>query len=131
MERRGRTMKQIDYNTLKVGDKVITRDGREGRVICTDLNNPQPIAVAVWSNSKGTREHINQYLKNGKVSDSDNMMQDIFLPPKKEYVNLYREDNGFFRVTPNPYQSKSEAENMSDYADERGWTYIKTIEVEV
>ena len=119
-------MKQIDYNTLKVGDKVITRDGREGRVICTDLNNPQPIAVAVWSNSKGTREHINQYLKNGKVSDSDNMMQDIFLPPKKEYVNLYREKEGAYYIFGDVYETKEEAVTAIERLG-----FIKTIEVEV
>jgi len=121
-------MKQIDYNTLKVGDKVITRDGREGRVICTDLNNPQPIAVAVWSNSKGTREHINQYLKNGKVSDSDNMMQDILLPPKKEYVNLYRNDSFGNYSLGEAFSSREEAERYVCGA--AGFKLIKTIEVE-
>jgi len=127
-------MKQIDYNTLKVGDKVITRDGREGRVICTDLNNPQPIAVAVWSNSKGTREHINQYLKNGKVSDSDNMMQDIFLPPKKEKIALYRN----YKESPVPdnidfygFGTSAEIDSSDELAKEMFPNFIKTIEVEV
>ena len=100
-----------------------------GRVICVDLKGNLPIACAVPSNDKNTREHINTYQKNGKVDDHSEMMQDIFLPPKKEYVNLYR-----FKSSANYgtklFDSEEEAREEGVIHD-CGWDYIKTIEVEV
>ena len=42
-------MRPIEYEKLKVGDEVVTRDGRKGRVICTDLSprDERPIVTAV------------------------------------------------------------------------------------
>ena len=101
-------MREIDYNTLKVGDKIITRDGRDGRVICTDLKRDFPIVVAILS--KDGTEHTQSYYKNGYVrNDVFSNESDIFLPPQKEYVGLYKDINGGYVAC--KYQSKADAEN--------------------
>jgi len=126
-------MREINYEELKVGDKVVTRDGREVRIYGLEPDSIRPIIV--WFDEDETEDYrgkeIQQYFSDGRRTASSNGFEDIFLPPKKEYVNLYRDGEGFFRVTPNPYKARSDAETLSVYAEEKGWELVKTIEVEV
>jgi hypothetical protein len=92
-------MREIVYEELKVGDEVVTRDGRKGRVLCVDLNDIQNFVIAcALTNHKGTHEHINLYRESGRFSDDINseLDSDIFLPPKKEKVDIYRLTDGSY-----------------------------------
>ena len=127
-------MREIDYKTLKVGDKVVTRSGRDGRVICTNRDSGYPVVclITILNKSGGGFEDIQSYSETGKtgfhtLSDfgvaSDG---DIFLPPQKEYINLYRNEYGVYH-SGCAHKSLDEAEQGI-----RGnWNFIKTIEVEL
>ena len=56
--------------------KVITRDGRSARIICTDINNPYPIVAAI-KRTDGT-EGIEIYTKDGHFLSDDESRYDLF-----------------------------------------------------
>ena len=66
--------------------KVITRDGRAVRIICTDANNDFPIIALVYcSNNK---EDICTYHKNGHTLNMYESPNDLFFATeKKEYFD--------------------------------------------
>ena len=122
-------MRDIIYSELKVGDKVITRDGREGRVICTDFKGfSGATIICAVTNNKGCEQTIHNY-KSGRASSYFGVKSDsdIFLPPKKEYVNLYRHISGDYNaITMNcVVNARDNAEDCS-YGE-----FVKTIEVEL
>lgn len=72
--------------------KIVTRDGRDARIICTDrkINVDFPIIALVMNN--GGEEYTESYRKNGRWSwsGSQNNMDLVFAPIKKEgWINLY------------------------------------------
>ncbi len=126
-------MKKIVYEDLKVGQEVVTRDGRKGRVLCTDLKSRTPIIVAIL-NPNNNKEDTMRLYKNGNYWNSGTECDnDIFLPSEKGYVNIFRRYKGvnnniaFFCIDAGIFSSEQEAK---DYAY-RNPDYIKTIEVEI
>ena len=117
-------MKPIIYDELKVGDKVITRDLREGRIICLDLKGEEPIAIAL---KEGVREAVRLYYKDGRYQKAAETNLDIFLAPKKEYVNFYKSKDIGFYCGECSYPSLEDAAAGADFKAD----FIKTIEVEV
>ena len=119
-------MREIDYKTLKVGDAVITRDGRKGRVICTDFEREWPIVCAI-TDEKG-REYTRCFYTDGKQEDTFTAGGDIFLPPKKEYVNLYRDKEGFYFLGQSAaYNTRQKAESFTQKTEH----HHQIIEVEL
>lgn len=124
-------MRPIVYEELKVGDKVVTRDGREGRVICTDANIKDGSAhrpIICLIKNKNETEEILSFKKCGAHSsiEGNTYAEDIFLPPKKELLNLYQWSNGsYFLVYGDAVVTiPKEYETIS-------CKFIKTIEVEL
>lgn len=78
----------------KPSRKVVTRDGRSARIICTDMKNSCPICsdfsiVTLISDDKG--EFILTYKEDGRLSSDDNDFDLFFLPEKKSvWVFLYK-----------------------------------------
>ena len=75
--------------------KVVTRDGRNARIICTDAKGAFPI-VALIENSDGSNETAYKFKKNGYFLDSDDdYLLDLFFAPEKHegWVNLYKSDS--------------------------------------
>ena len=70
--------------------KVVTRDGRPARVICTDAVNENPIValVTAYDNS----EVIYRYTKDGLISYCGECNLDLFFATKQRdgLVNIYR-----------------------------------------
>ena len=126
-------MKAIIYEELKVGDSVITRDGRKGRVICTDLNMEYPIAFR-FPAQKGVpdgAEGVQFSLASGLQYKDEEHPMDIFLPPKTEYVNVYKDKSklgGY--VCGLPCNTKEDADDEAHDTNHYR-VCVKTIEVEV
>lgn len=69
--------------------KVVTRDGRNARIICTDAKGELPI-VALIETYAGSIENAYKFRENGCVSD-DYCRDLLFVPEKHEgWVNVYR-----------------------------------------
>ena len=77
--------------------KVVTRDGREVRIICTDLKNDFPLKehtiIALIRRNDGY-EDIEVLHKNGKFYGTENNHSlDLFFDPIKRegWINLYKD----------------------------------------
>ena len=109
--------------------KVITRDGRKARILCTDMKNEQLVLALV---TEGDREDIHFYYQNGVWCNDfpeDNL--DLFFAPIKRegyiniYCNIYYEGSDKYRNSgKNIYSSEEEAKEHKDLG------YITTIKIE-
>ena len=115
--------------------KVITRDGRNARIICTDakvalVKEEYPIAALVEMVKKDKDgEFILSYLKDGRFAKDITSDLDLFFAPEKHegYVNVYRDtDTGTTSLGSVSYASRKEAEGIGKFADD----YVATARIE-
>ena len=110
--------------------KVVTKDGRRVRIICTDRNiNNFPI-VALIQLYNDSDEEVFTYTKDGKRRVDESTRYDLFFAPEKHegYVNVYRSlDKDCAYYLGNIYNSKAEAE---DTRKNKKFKYIDTIKIE-
>ena len=73
--------------------KVVTRDGRNVRILCTDAKGDYPI-VALIATLDGSIEFVCKFKKDGHFLDNDdnNSNLDLFFVPEKHegWINVYR-----------------------------------------
>ena len=106
--------------------KVVTRDGRAVRIICTDAKQDFPIVALIYDEEK-QKENIECFFENGKYLffDADDSPNDLFFVPIKRegWVNIYRDNNTTYigDVYPNEKDAK-------EYKDDD--LYITTIKIE-
>ena len=95
--------------------KIVTRDGRNVRVLCTDAKGDYPI-VALIATLDGSIEFVCKFKKDGHFLDNDdnNSNLDLFFVPEKHerWVNLYKEDDNIY-ASMNTFKTKKEAETLS------------------
>ena len=94
--------------------KVITRDGRKARVICTDAKNNYPI-VALIEMPNGRERQPCGYKEDGTYIIGERLScYDLFFAPEKHegWLNIYRSESGFY-LRGKPYKSKEEAEEVA------------------
>ena len=105
--------------------KVVTRDGREVRIICTDREESQPIIALVTKNGK---EEVRSYYQNGRWSDTNEWDLDLFFASIKRegWINIYRFKDDT-RTIGCLFESEEEA-ILHKY--DRASVYIKTIKIE-
>ena len=106
--------------------KVMTRDGRKARILCTDMKNYQPILALI---TEGNREDIHFYCQNGTWSNEfpNHKLDLVFAPVKKEgWINIYKGKNDT-RTIGCLFKSKEEA-NFHKY--DKNSVYLKTIKIE-
>ena len=107
--------------------KVITRDGRAVRIICTDAKNDEPIITLVYNKN---RDEENVYTCNRDgyfYKNTDSCLDLFFAPTKREgWVNLYRFEDDT-RTIGCLFKSEEEAKN---HKYDKKSIYIKTIKVE-
>ena len=104
--------------------KVITRDGRNVRIICTDakvalVKEEYPIVALVEMVKKDKDgEFILSYLKDGRFAKDITSDLDLFFAPEKHegWVNLYREYLGDIYYTGRVHEFEKDAK---DAASER------------
>lgn len=100
--------------------KVVTRNGREVRIICTDRKGDCPI-VALIKKCDGNSEIVASYSKDGVTNEYANALYDLFFAPEKKegWVNVYK-GNRFNRVLgavifSNEEDAKNAVGNKEDY----------------
>ena len=104
--------------------KVMTRDGRKARIVCTDMKNEQPILALI---TEGNREDIRFYSQNGVwCNDFPNHKLDlVFVPTKKKgWINIFRCKTDLY--IGDVFETKEEAEKMGKLSK----NYITTIKIE-
>ena len=93
--------------------KVITRDGRNARIICTDAKNNYPI-VALIETPNGKERQPCGYKEDGTYITGERLSCDLFFAPEKHegWLNIYRNESRFY-LRGNPDKSKEEADEVA------------------
>ena len=104
--------------------KVVTRDGRAVRIICTDVKGEHPIMALIPDKQE---ELTYRYLRNGRqLTYTDSPLDLCFPTIKKEgWVNLYRNEDVVF-LSEKIYKSKEDAKEVAIKKTD----YITTIKIE-
>lgn len=116
----------LDEYLKNPSQKVVTRDGRAVRIICTDAKGDEPIVALVYNNNR-KEENVYTYNKDGYFYKNNDSCLDLFFAPVKRegWVNLYFSmDKGKY-VGEEIYHSKEEAIKNNKYR-----IYIATIKIE-
>ena len=104
--------------------KVMTRDGRKVRILCTDMKNEQPILALITTRD---REDIHFYYQNGVWSnDFPNHKLDLVFAPikKKGWINILRYKTDLY--SGDIFETKEKAEKIGKLSK----NYITTIKIE-
>lgn len=107
--------------------KVVTKDGRNVRIVCTDVNRFNPILALVTRHS-GINEDIYLYTKNGEISEGNSTKSSLFFAPEKKegWVNIYRVPHANITYTEDYiFKTEKEAKENACYKN-----YIATAKIE-
>ena len=105
--------------------KVVTRDGRPVRIICTDAKGDEPI-VALLYNKNRDEENVYTYNRDGRFYKNDSCLDLFFAPVKVKregWINIYREQE-YRHPGENIFATKEEAIKYKDI------NYIATVKIE-
>ena len=104
--------------------KVVTRDGRDVRIICTDMKGTQPIIALITTDNK---EDVLIFYKNGRWSNTNEGNLDLFFAPTKKegWVNIYKRMTKCSYVEESIYYSKEIA-----IKNKCGDNYVTTTKIE-
>ena len=108
--------------------KVITRDGRDVRIICTDAKGDEPIIALIYNNIRDEK-NVYTYNRDGYFyKDNNDCLYLFFAPAKKEgWVNLYKDKDEDITYLPGIiYDSEKEAKEAIKGDPE----FIATIKIE-
>ena len=114
-------MKQFSLEEFKKNQnrKVVTRDGRKVRILCTDAKMPDPIIALVEC---GDVELLQSYKEDGQWHKGESGEFHLFFDVEKKegYINLYRSKLGIAsHQTSFGILSKEQAEReAAEYPDD-------------
>ena len=108
--------------------KVVTRDGRNARIICTDRRDLNFPIIALIENISGGGEKACSYTKDGRhYTDCPDIFDLFFAPEKHEgWINIYRDDDEDYYKGKIIYSSKEDAIKRG----EKTPYYITTAKIE-
>ena len=77
--------------------KIVTRDGRNVRIICTDPKGTKYSVIALCTIDKES-EICYSYLPNGRMHLSSDSCLDLFFAPEKHtaWTNIYKSEDGVY-----------------------------------
>ena len=120
-------MKQfnLDEYLANPSRKVVTRDGKNVRIVCTDKkgNDYPVVALIEWEKV----EEACDYTKDGYLNDGHITDYDLFFAPEKHegWANIYRCD-GEYSLDDVIYSSRIDAEESGKKFED----YLTTIQIE-
>ena len=73
--------------------KVVTRERKKVRIICTDARGNYPIVALI---EEGCYDNALSYTKDGELYNGESNVYDLFFAPEKHegWVNVYRDFDG-------------------------------------
>ena len=95
--------------------KVVTRDERSVRILCTDRKGTEYLVVALCTTSNGS-EDCYFYFPNGRMYLSADSCMDLFFAPEKKegWLNLYKNEDGRVAIgTVFPIESEESAKKIA------------------
>ena len=105
--------------------KVVTREGKPVRIICTDAKSEKYQVVALVT-KKGGQEILATFDTSGKYRSGYNSHLDLFFAPEKHegWVNVYKSESNR-SLGAGIWQTEEEAKKWEGAAD-----YVTTIKIE-
>ena len=87
--------------------KVVTRDGRNVKIHCTDYLGIQPIFATIEGDA-----YPSNFCKNGRYMINEESPRDLFFATEKRegWINLYENEDGISWISPNYFTSKKGTE---------------------
>ena len=109
--------------------KVVTRDGRSVRIICTDRRDLNFPIVTLIERKLGEGEVIYAHTKDGIYCNTCPTTYDLFFAPEKHegWVNIYKSKYDGYELS-QVYQRKEDAESEKYINDSD--VYITTTKIE-
>ena len=104
--------------------KVVTREGKPARIICTDARGEYPV-IALIEHYQETLDVTFSFTKDGKwCTDGTNSNKDLFFAPEKHegWTNVYEEGT-------NRYLDGCICSTEEEAKRIRGYGYITTIKI--
>ena len=107
--------KPFDLSRAKLGEPVITRDGRKARIVCFDKKGTYPLVALV---EMGDYENTFSFKNDGCFAAEANNESDLFMAPVKRtvWVNVYKVEQAF-TTGQIVYSNKQTAEQTADEGD--------------
>ena len=104
--------------------KVVTRSGRNVRIICTDKKGYDYPIVALIENKLEGFESVLYYTKDGEYTANESSMIDLFFAPEKHeaWINMYKTN----RVGTELFDTQDSAEEYGTHHP----NYVATIKIE-
>ena len=108
--------------------KVVTRNGRNIRIVCTDKRDLNFPIIALIETIPGGEEVTHSYTKDGKYYTACSDILDLFFAPEKHegWINVYRYSDGGHAYAGAVYDSKEDAEKRKTIDE----NYVTTIKIE-
>ena len=119
-------MKQFNLKSYIANPrKVMTKDGRDARILCVDAKGDYPV-VALVEIYNGA-ENVFRLEENGHFYYDTEDSRDLFFAPVKKsaWINLYKM-NSIISPGPRVYDTKEDAESA---AGDKSY-YISTVKIE-
>ena len=103
--------------------KVVTRDGRSVRIVCTDAMSGYPVIALIRQNEN--TERMCNFTQDGTYVKGEKNNVDLFFAPKKKWgwTNVYKEGSKNTRSA--IFDTKEEATRFASRED-----YVDTIRIE-
>ncbi len=107
--------------------KIVTRDWRTVRIICTDFQNDKPI-IGLVKDKEENKERAYNFSEDGRQYPTEDVVESnldlFFVPIKKEgWVNIYQDNELKWNSI---FDTKEKAEEIGKSLD----NYITTIKIE-
>ena len=108
--------------------KVVTRDGRTARIICTNMKSTTYPVVALIENCRGL-EQVITFSKNGEYAVNESHNPDLFFALEKQegWINIFKV------ACANAYLKESRIYSSKEIAESEGRglsNYLSTIKIE-
>ena len=105
--------------------KVVTRDGRPVRILCTNARRSYPV-VALIEDEYNKEDYLHAYFPNGTMCGMRGENDLFFAPEKREgFVNLYKNICGGVSTDTVVFSTKEHAQASKKYEN-----YLDTIKIE-
>ena len=115
----------LEEYLINPSKKVVTREGKPARIICTDARGEYPV-IALIEHYQETLDVTFSFTKDGKwCTDGTNSNKDLFFAPEKHegWTNVYEEGT-------NRYLDGCICSTEEEAKKIRGCGYITTIKIE-
>lgn len=96
--------------------KVVTRNGCDVRIICTDVMGSDAPIIALVYDAIEEKEHCLPFQIDGKFPDKEEPSFDLFFAPIKNerWVNVYRFADCYYRLYNTRHEAKEAAKGDKD-----------------